>query len=132
MKAAAGRPRARKAGPSARRKTGFTRAQAAELERLRLELTQGAQAHAARWNPDPEDVQRSVAQLVLTLVEFVRRLLERQAIRRMEGGTLTGAQVEDVGLALMTLEETVAELAARFGIAPQDLQLELGPLGKLL
>jgi hypothetical protein len=122
----------RKPASRPRRKTGFTRAQAAELERLRQELARAAPAQGARWNPDPENVQRSVAQLVLTLVEFVRRMLERQAIRRMEGGTLSDEQVEDVGLALMKLEETVAELAARFGIAPQDLQLELGPLGRLL
>ena len=77
-------------------------------------------------------MQRSVVQLVLTLVEFIRRLLERQAIRRMEGGTLTEAQVEDVGRALMTLEQTVVELAGRFGIQPEDLNLELGPVGKLM
>ncbi|HET7401003.1 MAG TPA: hypothetical protein VFJ62_04450, partial [Usitatibacter sp.] len=64
MKAAGGKPRARKTGSRARSKTAFTHAQAAELERLRLELTRGAQAENARWNPDPEDVQRSVAQLV--------------------------------------------------------------------
>jgi len=132
VSAAGGKPRARKPASRSRRKTGFTRAQAAELERLRQHLAGAAPAQGARWNPDPENVQRSVAQLVLTLVEFVRRMLERQAIRRMEGGTLSDEQVEDVGLALMRLEETVAELAARFGIAPQDLQLELGPLGKLL
>jgi len=132
VKTAGHKPRARRAGSRTRGKTGFTRAQAAELERLRLELARSARPEGARWNPDPENVERSVAQLVLTLVEFVRRLLERQAIRRMEGGTLTEVQVEDVGRALMRLEETVAELAGRFGIAPQDLQLELGPLGKLL
>lgn len=132
MNAAGRKPRARKPASRTRPKAVFTRAQAAELERLRQELARAATAQGARWNPDPENVQRSVAQLVLTLVEFVRRMLERQAIRRMEGGTLSDEQVEDVGLALMRLEETVAELAARFGIAPRDLQLELGPLGKLL
>jgi hypothetical protein len=85
-----------------------------------------------RWNADPEEVQRSVAQLVLTLIEFVRRLLERQAIRRMESGTLTDQQTEDVGRALMRLEETVREMAGKFGIPPEDLNLDLGPLGKLI
>lgn len=82
----------------------------------------------ARWNPDPDDVQRSVVQLVLTIVEFLRELMERQAIRRMDEGTLTGDEVEAVGAALMTLEETVHELGARFGLSPEDLNLDLGPL----
>jgi hypothetical protein len=84
-----------------------------------------------RWNPEPEDVQRSVAQLVLTVVEFLRQLMERQAIRRMEQKTLTPGQVEEVGIALMRLEETIREIGARFGLAPEDLNLDLGPLGKL-
>jgi gas vesicle protein GvpK len=84
-----------------------------------------------RWNPDPEDAQRSVAQLVLALVEFLRKLMERQAIRRMEQKTLSAKEVESVGVALMKLEETVHELAKRFEIDPKDLNLDLGPLGKL-
>jgi hypothetical protein len=85
-----------------------------------------------RWNADPDDVQRSVAQLVLTLVEFIRKLLERQAIRRMEGGSLSDQQTEDVGRALMTLEETVRDIAAKFGIKPDELNLDLGLIGKLM
>ena len=72
-----------------------------------------------RWNPQPEDVQRSVAQLVLTIVEFLRRLMERQAIRRMEQKTLTRKEVDDVGRALMQLEETVRDIGARFGLTPR-------------
>jgi hypothetical protein len=79
-----------------------------------------------------DDVQRSVAHLVLTLVEFIRKLLERQAIRRMEAGTLTDQQTEEVGVALMKLEETVRDIAAKFGIRPDDLNLDLGPVGKLM
>jgi regulator of sirC expression with transglutaminase-like and TPR domain len=101
-----------------------------EIESLRAELHR--QANAPRWNADPQDVQRSVAQLVLTLVEFLRQLLERQAIRRMERDSLTAEETEDIGLALMRLEETVRELADRFGLQPEDLNLDLGPLGKLL
>lgn len=101
-----------------------------EIESLRAELQR--QASAPRWNADPQDVQRSVAQLVLTLVEFLRQLLERQAIRRMERDSLTAEETEDIGLALMRLEETVRELADRFGLQPEDLNLDLGPLGKLL
>lgn len=105
----------------------------AELEDLRheLERTAGA-ASPLRWNADPDEVRRSVAQLVLTLVEFIRKLLERQAIRRMEARTLTDRQTEDVGRALMQLEETVREIAAKFGIPPDDLNLDLGPIGKLM
>lgn len=81
-----------------------------------------------RWNPDPEEVQRSVAQLVLTIVEFLRRLMERQALRRMDAKTLTKAEVEAVGAALMTLEQTVREIGARFGLTPEDLNLDLGAI----
>ena len=115
-------------------KTGaLTLTEVAELEDLRQELERtAATASPLRWNADPDDVQRSVAQLVLTLVEFVRKLLERQAIRRMEAGTLTDEQTEDVGRALMKLEETVRDIAAKFGIPPDDLNLDLGPVGKLM
>ena len=74
-----------------------------------------------RWNPEPEDVQKSVAQLVLTIVEFLRRLMERQAIRRMEQKTLTKKEVEAVGAALMTLEQTVRDIGKRFGLTPEDM-----------
>ena len=115
-------------------KTGaLTVTEVAELDALRQELERtAATASPLRWNADPDDVQRSVAQLVLTLVEFVRKLLERQAIRRMEAGTLTDAQTEDVGRALMKLEETVRDIALKFGIPPEDLNLDLGPVGKLM
>ena len=111
---------------------GLTVTEVAELEEVRRELQRRAGPSPLRWNADPDEVQRSVAQLVLTLVEFIRRLLERQAVRRMEAGTLTDEQTEDIGRALMTLEETVRDLAARFGIALEDLNLDLGPAGKLI
>jgi len=112
---------------------GLTITEVAKLDDLRRELERaGRSASPLRWNADPEDVQRSVAHLVLTLVEFIRRLLERQAIRRMEAGTLTDDQTEDVGRALMKLEETVLDIAAKFGILPDDLNLDLGPVGKLM
>jgi len=85
-----------------------------------------------RWNPEPEDVQKSVAQLVLTIVEFLRRLMERQAIRRMEQKTLTRKEVEAVGLALMRLEETIRDIGKRFGLSPEDLNIDLGPMGRLM
>jgi len=69
---------------------------------------------------------------VLTLVELIRQLLERQAIRRMEHGTLNDNEIESVGLALMRLQETIADLAKQFDIDPDDLNLDLGPIGKLM
>ena len=103
-----------------------------EIESLREELERkAADLVPARWNADPEEVQRSVAKLVLTLVEFLRQLFEKQTIRRMEEGTLDAAQTESLGIALMKLEETVKELAGRFGLEPSDLNLDLGPLGRL-
>lgn len=103
-----------------------------EIEDLRVEIERRAAAEAPRWNADPEEVQRSVARLVLALAEFLRRLMEKQAIRRMEAETLTPEEVENLGLALMNLEETLHEIASRFGLAPEDLNLELGPLGRLI
>jgi len=104
-----------------------------ELDALRAELARRVEdATPPRWNADPEEVQRSVARLVLTLVEFVRQLLERQAIRRMEAHTLTTEETEAVGLALMRLEKTVRDIGRRFGLDPRDLNLDLGPLGRLL
>jgi Gas vesicle protein K len=104
----------------------------AELESLRAEIKRAGGGGPARWNANPEDVQRSVARLVLALVEFLRSLMERQAIRRMEAGTLEPEQIEAMGLALMRLEETLVDMAGRFGLTPEDLNLDLGPLGKLM
>jgi len=103
-----------------------------EVESLRAELERQLAAAPPRWNADPEEVQRSVARLVLALVEFLRKLMERQAIRRMEADTLTPQEIEALGLALMRLEETVHEMARRFGLDPEDLNLDLGPLGRLV
>ena len=105
--------------------------QVRELESLRKEIERRVD-QAPRWNADPKDVQKSVARLVLALIEFLRKLLEKQAIRRMEAGTLSAAETEAIGMALMRLEETVHELAARFGLKPEDLNLDLGPLGRLI
>jgi len=139
-----------KRGTAKRKTVAAAPVTAAELRALKAELerrmrtptpaTVGKQhtatsrkgASPLRWNPKTEDVQRSVAQLVLTIVEFLRRLMERQAIRRMEQKTLTKKEVEAVGDALMKLEETVREIGKKFGLTPEDLNLDLGPLGKLM
>ena len=81
-----------------------------------------------RWNPNPEDVQKSVAQLVLTIVEFLRQLMERQAIRRMEARTLSDQEIEAVGAALMQLEQTIRDIGKRFGLTPEELNLDLGAI----
>ena len=99
---------------------------------MRKQIETLAAARPPRWNADPEDVRRAVLKLVLTLVELIRQLLERQAIRRMEAGTLTDDETESVGLALMRLQETVLDLAKQFDISPDELNLDLGPVGKLL
>lgn len=131
--------RGSKTGGLARRtqKTGRKRKRALqpavkEIEAIRQQIEQVAASPPARWNADPEDVRRSVLKLVLTLVELIRQLLERQAIRRMEAGTLTNDETESVGLALMRLQETVLDLAKQFDIAPEELNLDLGPIGKLI
>lgn len=85
-----------------------------------------------RTDADREDVARGLAQLVLTLVELLRQLMERQAIRRVEAGDLSDEQVERLGQALMALEERMDELKHEFGLTDDDLNLDLGPLGKLL
>ena len=103
-----------------------------EIESLRAEIDRLSRAAPPRWNADPDDVRRSVGKLVLTLVEFVRQILERQAIRRMEARTLSADQTESIGLALMQLERTIRDLADQFGLDPADLNLDLGPLGKLV
>lgn len=85
-----------------------------------------------RIDTDPEKVEQGLVQLVLTLVELVRQLMERQAVRRLQSGTLTPTQEEDLGTALMRLAEKMEELKEHFGLSDDDLNLHLGPLGDLL
>lgn len=86
----------------------------------------------SRIDCSPENIEQGLAKLVLGLIEMVRQLLERQAIRRMQGGSLSDQQVEEMGEALMKLEAKIHELADHFGLKPADLNLDLGPLGNLL
>lgn len=85
-----------------------------------------------RLETDPDAVQRDLVRLVLTVVELVRQLMERQALRRVDTGDLSDEQVERLGLALMRLEEAMTGLQERFDIDRRDLNLDLGPLGTLL
>jgi hypothetical protein len=103
-----------------------------EIGALRRELERVRGVLPDRVNVDPDGVEQGLAKLVLTLVEFLRQVLERQAIRRMDGGTLTDDEIERVGVALMRLEAKVREMAEAFGLDPDDLNLGLGPIGKLL
>ena len=86
----------------------------------------------SRINGTPEEVEQGLAKLVLSLIEFLRQVLERQAVRRLDGGDLSDEDVERLGLTLMRLEEKIGDLAAQFGLSREDLNLDLGPLGKLL
>src|SRR4051812_44376356 len=86
----------------------------------------------SRINIDAQSVEQGLAKLVLTLIEFIRRLLEKQAVRRLEGGDLSPEQIEDLGLALMKLEAKLQELKTQFGLEDDDLNLDLGPVGRLI
>jgi len=83
-------------------------------------------------NLDPERIEHDLARLVLTLIEFLRRLLELQAIRRMEANELSENEEERVGLALMRAGEQVSRLARELGVDPRELNMQLGPLGRLI
>jgi hypothetical protein len=87
---------------------------------------------AERIDTDPDNVERSLAGLVLTVIELLRQLMERQALRRVDKGNLSDEQVERLGLTLMRLEEAMTELREHFGLGAEDLNIDLGPLGPLL
>jgi hypothetical protein len=84
-----------------------------------------------RLNTDPEKVENGLARLVLTLIEVLRKVLEHQAVRRMEGGNLTDEEVERLGVALLRLNDRMQDMKGIFGLTDDDLQIDLGPLGKL-
>ena len=103
-----------------------------DVGRLARTLGAGASPFPRRVNADPESVERGLAQLVLTLVELLRQLMERQALRMMEKGSLDDEEVERLGLTFMRLAERMEELKAEFGLSDEELNLDLGPLGSLL
>ena len=90
-----------------------------------------ARALPERINADPERVEQGLARLVLTVIELLREVLEHQAVRRMDGGTLSEAEVEKLGLALLKLNQRMDELKTLFGLTDEDLNIDLGPLGRL-
>lgn len=85
-----------------------------------------------RIDSDPDSVERDLFKLVLTIIELVRQLMERQALRRVDEGDLGEEQVEALGLGLMRLEEAVTDLRERYDLTVEDLNIDLGPLGRLL
>jgi len=90
-----------------------------------------ARALPEHINADPERVEQGLARLVLTVIELLREVLEHQAIRRMDGGTLSDEEIERLGLALLKLNHRMDELKTTFGLTDADLQIDLGPLGRL-
>jgi gas vesicle protein GvpK len=102
-----------------------------EIDALAEEMQALSRALPDRINADPERVEQGLAKLVLTLVDVVRKVLEHQAVRRMDGGALSEAEVERLGLALLRLNERMGELKATFGLRDEDLDIDLGPLGRL-
>jgi hypothetical protein len=108
--------------------TDVTPGSAAQFER---ELREIARALPERIDADAEHVEQGLARLVLTLIEVLRKVLEHQAVRRMDGGSLSDEEVERLGLALLRLSERMDELKRRFGLDDEDLEIDLGPLGRL-
>jgi hypothetical protein len=95
-------------------------------------LSELAAAWPERIDATPDDIESGVARLVLTLVEFLRQVLEHQAVRRMEGGTLSEEEIEQLGLALLRLQDRLAEIKSVFGVTDEELNIDLGPLGRLI
>jgi hypothetical protein len=103
-----------------------------DLDDFALDQRKLASSLTRRVNADPESLERGLAQLVLTVIELLRQLMERQALRRVDGGTLSDEQVERLGRTFMELERRMTELREEFGLTEDDLNLDLGPLGRLL
>lgn len=108
------------------------RIDADDPELFAAELSEIAPALPARIDASPEDIEAGLARLVLTLIEFLRQVLEHQAVRRMEGGGLSDEEIERLGLSLMRLQEKLEEIKNQFGLEGEDLNIDLGPLGRLI
>lgn len=102
------------------------------VEAFTEELSTAVQALPSRIDVNSENVEHGLTKLVLTVVELIRKLMEKQAIRRVEGGSLTDEEIERLGESLFRLEEKMDELKVFFGLEDEDLSLDLGPLGRLL
>jgi hypothetical protein len=102
-----------------------------DADDLEIQLNELSRTLPDRINAEPATASRDLGRLVLTLVEVVRKVLEHQAVRRMDSGTLSPEEVEKLGLALLRLSERMNELKAAFGLRDEDLDIDLGPLGRL-
>jgi hypothetical protein len=105
---------------------------AAELEALRGRTRRNGLSSTTHINADENNVEQGLAKLVLTLVELLRQLLEKQALRRMDSGTLDDQEIERLGTTFMKLKQRIGELQVAFGLEDEDLNIDLGPLGNLL
>lgn len=103
-----------------------------ELNEFAAQLANTGKMQMERIDADPSNVEQGLAKLVLTIIELIRQLLEKQAIRRMDSGTLTDAQIERMGETFLKLEQKMEELKTVFGLEAEDLNLNLGPLGDLM
>jgi hypothetical protein len=103
-----------------------------DLELFAKQMDEVGHALPRRINADPEGVEQGLAKLVLTLIELIRRMMEHQALRRMEGGSLSDDEIERLGETFMKLEQRMEELKAAFGLEGEELNLNLGPLGDLM
>ena len=103
-----------------------------ELARLTAELRDMAPGLPSRIEANADDIETGLARLVLTIVELLRQVMEHQAVRRMEGGSLSDEEIEQLGLSLMRLQERLEEIKTAFGLAGEELNIDLGPLGRLL
>jgi len=104
-----------------------------DLEEFEEELGKNTESQKTqRIKADPSNVEQGLAKLVLTLIELIRRLMEKQALHRVDRGTLTDEEMERVGLTLMKLEQKIQELKVVFGLENEELNLDLGPLGDLM
>ena len=101
------------------------------LDEFANEIAKAESVLPRHLNADPEKIEQGLAKLVLAIVDLLRRLMEKQAIRRIEGGSLTDEEIERLGLAFMRMEEKLEEIKAAFGLENEDLNLNLGPLGDL-
>lgn len=103
-----------------------------DLDPFARDVGRLGEALSRRVDADPDNVERGLAQLVLTVVELLRQIMERQALRRVEAGNLDDETIERLGRTLMALESRMEELKETFGLEDEDLNLDLGPLGRLL
>jgi hypothetical protein len=114
------------------RAADIAKAESAAMSDFAAVLSPAAATHPPRIALQPDDVRSGLGKLVLTVIELLRELLERQAIRRIEAGSLTDAEIERLGTTFLRLADEMQRLKREFGLSDEDLNLDLGPLGRLL